>query len=95
MFFIGNTTGSLAAGLFTDAAVTIGRNLRIQSGNTGTMSIGGNTADSSIFSGKHLSWKPTALAAKASRSRPRAVERFSFSGVIQDPTGVSSGFGLW
>src|SRR5207244_6551621 len=48
---VGNTTGTVNAGLLTNGAVTISRNIRAQSGNTGTISIGGNTADPSTFSG--------------------------------------------
>lgn len=50
---VGNTTGSANAWLLADTAgVTIGRNIRLQSGNTGTGTVGGlNTSGTVTYSG--------------------------------------------
>jgi len=48
---LGNTSGSDNAALLTGGAVTVGRAVTVQSGSSGTATIGGNTANSSTFSG--------------------------------------------
>jgi autotransporter-associated beta strand protein len=89
---VGNTTGAFSAGLLTDAAVTISRNIRAQSGNTGTISIGGYTADASTFSGSiflgtaSAAGKPVTLTAASGGTA-------TFSGVVQDAASATS-FGL-
>jgi fibronectin-binding autotransporter adhesin len=48
---LGDTTGTSAASLLTNGAFTIANNITVQSGNTGLMTLGGNTANASIFTG--------------------------------------------
>jgi fibronectin-binding autotransporter adhesin len=48
---LGDTTGSSNASLLTNGAFTIGNAVTVQSGNTGVMTLGGNTDNNSTFSG--------------------------------------------
>jgi autotransporter-associated beta strand protein len=48
---LGNTTGSSNAALLTGGAFTVGRAVTLQAGNTGTNTLGGNTANASSFTG--------------------------------------------
>jgi autotransporter-associated beta strand protein len=48
---LGNTSGSSNASLITNGAFTIARAITVQSGNSGTITIGGTGANSSIFTG--------------------------------------------
>ena len=84
---IGNTTGAYDAGLETNASVTISRNLRAQSGNTGVLTIGGTSASTSTFSGS-LFLGTNAGVGKGVTLTSAAGGTTTFSGVIQDPTGV-------
>jgi autotransporter-associated beta strand protein len=84
---IGNTSGAYDAGLETNAAVTVSRNLRAQSGNTGVLTIGGSSASTSTFSGS-LFLGTNAGVGKGVTLTSAAGGTTTFSGVIQDPTGV-------
>lgn len=48
---LGDTTGSSNATLLTTGAFTVANAITLQSGNTGVITIGGNSANASIFSG--------------------------------------------
>ena len=48
---LGNTTGSSNAALLIGGAFTVGRAITVQAGNTGTNTLGGSTANASVFSG--------------------------------------------
>jgi len=85
--FLGNTTGAFDAGLLTNGAVTISRNIRVQSGNTGVITLGGNSASSSTFSGS-VFLGTTSGAGKGVTLTAASGGTTTFSGVIQDPTGV-------
>jgi fibronectin-binding autotransporter adhesin len=84
---IGNTSGAYDAGLETNSAVTVSRNLRAQSGNTGIITIGGNSASTSTFSGS-LFLGTTSGIGKSVTLTSAAGGTTIFSGVVQDPTGV-------
>jgi fibronectin-binding autotransporter adhesin len=89
---IGNTTGAYDAGLETNSAVTVSRNLRAQSGNTGVITLGGNSASTSTFSGSLFLGTNSGLG-KGVTLTSAAGGTTTFSGVIQDPAAVS-GAGL-
>jgi fibronectin-binding autotransporter adhesin len=84
---IGNTTGAYDAGLVTNNAVTVSRILRAQSGNTGVVTIGGTSASTSTFSGS-LFLGTNAGTGKGVTLTSAAGGTTTFSGVVQDPTGV-------
>lgn len=84
---IGNMTGAYDAGLVTNSAVTVSRNLRAQSGNTGVITIGGNSASTSTFSSS-LFLGTNAGTGKGVTLTSAAGGTTTFSGVVQDPTGV-------
>jgi autotransporter-associated beta strand protein len=48
---LGNTSGSSSAALLVGGAFTVGRAVTVQAGNTGTMTLGGNSASAATFSG--------------------------------------------
>jgi autotransporter-associated beta strand protein len=87
---VGNTSGAFSAGLLTDAAVTISRNIRAQSGNTGTISLGGYTANASTFSGSIFLGTDSVATGKGVTLTAVSGGTVTFSGVIQDPTGVTT-----
>lgn len=87
---VGNTSGAFSAGLQTDAAVTISRNVRAQSGNTGTITLGGYTADASTFSGSIFLGTNAVATGKGITLTAASGGTVTFSGVIQDPTGVTT-----
>jgi fibronectin-binding autotransporter adhesin len=87
---IGNTSGTFSAGLLTDAAVTISRNIRAQSGNTGAISIGGYTANASTFSGNIFLGTDAIATGKGVTLTAASGGTVTFSGIIQDPTGVTT-----
>ncbi|HKP01764.1 MAG TPA: autotransporter-associated beta strand repeat-containing protein [Chthoniobacterales bacterium] len=89
---LGNTSGAFDAGLFTNAAVTISRNIRAQSGNTGVITLGGYSASASTFSGNIFLGTNSGVG-KSITLTAASGGTTTFSGVIQDPTGVS-GAGL-
>jgi autotransporter-associated beta strand protein len=60
---VGNTTGSSNATLETLGPVSIGLPITVQSGNTGTMTLGGSTSDSSTFTGAITLNRVTTLTA--------------------------------
>jgi len=85
---LGNTSGAYDAGLFTNSAITISRNIRAQSGNTGVITLGGYSANNSTFSG-NIFLGTTSGTGKGVTLTAAAGGTTTFSGVIQDPTGVS------
>jgi autotransporter-associated beta strand protein len=85
---LGNTSGAYDAGLLTNSAVTISRNIRAQSGNTGVITLGGNSASSSTFSGS-IFLGTNSGTGKGVTLTAAAGGTTTFSGVIQDPTSVS------
>jgi fibronectin-binding autotransporter adhesin len=87
---VGNTSGAFSAGLLTDAAVTISRNVRAQSGNTGIISLGGYTANASTFSGSVFLGTDSVATGKGVTLTAVSGGTVTFSGVIQDPTGVTT-----
>ena len=87
---VGNTTGALNAGLLTNGAFTISRNIRAQSGNTGTISIGGYTADASTFSGNVFLGTNSVATGKSVTFTAASNGTVTFSGIIQNPTGVTT-----
>ncbi|HEU0233509.1 MAG TPA: autotransporter-associated beta strand repeat-containing protein [Gallionella sp.] len=72
---LGDTAGTANAALLTGGAFTVGRAISVRSGSSGTVTLGGNTADSSTFSGNVTLGKDAILAAAGSGT---AI----FSGVI-------------
>ena len=85
---VGNTSGAYDAGLFTNSSVTVSRNIRAQSGNTGVITLGGYGATTSTFSG-NIFLGTTSGTGKGITLTAPAGGTTTFSGVIQDPTGVS------
>ena len=85
---LGNTSGAYDAGLLTNSAVTISRNIRAQSGNTGVITLGGNSASNSTFSGSIFLGTNSGTGKGVTLTAP-AGGTTTFSGVIQDPTSVS------
>ena len=86
---LGDTTAALNASLLTAGPFTFGNPITIQSGNTGVMTIGGNTAAASSFTGAinlgtaSGTQKNVALVALAGGS-------VDFTGVIDESTSVPS-----
>jgi fibronectin-binding autotransporter adhesin len=89
---LGNTFGAYDAGLFTNSGITISRNIRAQSGNTGVITLGGYSASTSTFSG-NIFLGTNSSAGKGVTLTAATGGTTTFSGVIQDPTSVS-GAGL-
>jgi fibronectin-binding autotransporter adhesin len=89
---VGNTSGAYDAGLLTNTAVTISRNVRAQSGNTGVITLGGNSNSVSTFSGS-IFLGTNSGTGKGVTLTAASAGTTTFSGVIQDPTAVS-GAGL-
>lgn len=89
---LGNTTGAFDAGLLTNSGVTISRNIRAQSGNTGVMTLGGNSASVSLFSST-IFLGTNSGTGKGVTLTAASGGTTTFSGIIRDPTGVS-GAGL-
>jgi fibronectin-binding autotransporter adhesin len=85
---VGDTSGAYDAGLLTNSAVTISRNVRAQSGNTGVITLGGNSSSISTFSGS-IFLGTNSGAGKGVSLTSASSGATTFSGVIQDPTGVS------
>jgi autotransporter-associated beta strand protein len=85
---VGNTSGAYDAGLLTNSAVTISRNVRAQSGNTGVIALGGNSSSISTFSGS-IFLGTNSGTGKGVTLTATSGGTTTFSGVIQDPTAVS------
>jgi autotransporter-associated beta strand protein len=85
---VGNTTGAYDAGLLTNSAVTISRNIQAQSGNTGVITLGGNSSSISAFSGSIFLGTNSGVGKGVSLNAASGGTT-TFSGVIQDPSGVS------
>ncbi|MEO8614727.1 MAG: autotransporter-associated beta strand repeat-containing protein [Luteolibacter sp.] len=80
---LGDTTGSLNASLLTNGAYTVGRIVRLQTGNSGVIRVGGNTSDASIFSGV-INLGTSGSAAKSGVLVALAGGTATFSGVIDE-----------
>jgi autotransporter-associated beta strand protein len=87
---VGNTTGAYNAGLLTNSSVTISRNIRAQSGNTGVITIGGYSATTSTFSGNVILGTNAVATGKGVTLTAATGGTVTFSGIIQDPTGVTT-----
>jgi fibronectin-binding autotransporter adhesin len=89
---VGNTTGALNAGLETDAAVTIGRNINVTTGNTGTTTVGGVSADNSTFTG-NITLGSTTTAGHNLSLAAAAGGSVTLSGTISDFAGITGAKG--
>ncbi len=84
---LGDSSGTANASIYTNGAFTVGRTIEVRSGNTGTSTIGGNTAATSTYSGNinlgtaSGTFRDVTLVAATGGS----VE---FSGVINENTSV-------
>ncbi|HEX8078293.1 MAG TPA: hypothetical protein VF511_10805 [Chthoniobacterales bacterium] len=90
---VGDSSGALDAGLMTAAPVTISRDIRVQSSNTGTISLGGVTADASTFSGA-ITLGSVTTAGKSLTLSAVNGGTVTFSGVIADPAGITGTKGV-
>jgi autotransporter-associated beta strand protein len=81
---VGDTSGSANAALLAGGAFTVGQAITVQSGSSGTATLGGNTADASTFSGAITLNKSAILTVVSGGSS-------TFSGVISSGAGVTSG----
>jgi autotransporter-associated beta strand protein len=84
---LGDTTGSANASLLTSGAFTVGRNVEVRSGNTGTATIGGNTAAASTYSGS-INLGTASGTAKGVTLVAASGGSVNFSGVIDENTSV-------
>lgn len=91
---LGNTSGSANVTLQDNTAFTIGRDIIAQSGNTGTVTIGttSGVAGTTTYSGSIT--LGSAGVAKAVTLSSSTAHGTLFSGVIQDPAGLSGPAGL-
>lgn len=80
--FVGNRGGIASAGLLANASVNLARDITIQSGSTGTHTLGAATSGNATFSGNILLRKSVTLTAPAAAT-------VSFTGVIDNPAGSS------
>jgi autotransporter-associated beta strand protein len=60
---LGDNSGTSSASLLIGGAYTVARSINVRSGNNGTITIGGSTVDSSIFSGNIALNKAATLTA--------------------------------
>lgn len=79
---VGDTSGSGSAALLANGAFTIGRNVTIQSGSSGTATVGGSGANNSIFSGDIVANKNVQLTAATGGQA-------TFSGTISGNHGIT------
>ena len=89
---LGRMSGSSNASLLTAGAITVSRNILVLSGNTGTSTLGGETAEASTFTGAITLGTNTTTGHALTL---RAVEggTVTFSGVIADPAGLTGARG--
>jgi autotransporter-associated beta strand protein len=101
---LGNATSEVAFGvaggndnasLLANGAYTIGRNIRLATSNntdagTRVLTLGGDTADNSVFSG-NITLGTTNQTSRGVTLTAGNGGQVTFSGVIQNPTGQSSG----
>ncbi len=87
---VGNTSGSSAASLLIGAAdVTVGRNIRLQSGNTGVVTVGAlNTSGTSTFSG-NVTLGTNSAAAKGLTILSTKGGTLAFDGSLLRATGAT------
>jgi fibronectin-binding autotransporter adhesin len=84
---LGDTGGAANASLYTNGAFTVGRNIEVRSGNTGTITIGGNTADASTYSG-NINLGTASGTAKSVTLVAASGGSVDFSGVVNENTSV-------
>jgi autotransporter-associated beta strand protein len=84
---LGDTSGTANASLYTNGAFTVGRAITVQSGNTGTATIGGNTAAASTYSG-NINLGTASGTAKNVTLVAAAGGSVDFSGIINENTSV-------
>jgi fibronectin-binding autotransporter adhesin len=84
---LGNTSGSSNASLLMNGPYTIANIVTVQSGNTGTITIGGNTADASTFSGA-VNLGTASGTAKNATFIAQTGGSVNFAGVIDENTSV-------
>jgi fibronectin-binding autotransporter adhesin len=86
---LGDTTGSSNAALYTNGAFSMGRPITIQSGNTGLVTLGGNTANASTFGGS-VTFGTASGASKSATFVALAGGSTEFSGVLNENTSVAN-----
>ena len=84
---LGDTTGTANARLLMNGAFTAANPVTIQSGNTGVMTIGGDSADASIFSGA-INLGTASGAAKNGTFVALSGGSVDFQGVINESSSV-------
>jgi autotransporter-associated beta strand protein len=89
---LGKISGSDNASLMAAAPITIGRNILVLSGNTGTSTLGGVTADDSTFSGT-ITLGTNTTTGHALTLRAATGGTVTFSGTIADPAGLTGAKG--
>jgi autotransporter-associated beta strand protein len=89
---LGIITGADDAALKTAAAVTVGRNISVVTGNTGAMSLGGVTANASTFSGS-ITLGSTTSAGHSLTLTAATGGTVTISGVIADFAGITGAKG--
>lgn len=88
---LGNSTGAYDSSLLAAGPITIGRNIDVVSGNTGTATLGGITADVSTFSGNVILGGELGTNPKNVTLTAAVGGVVTFSGLIADPAGLTSG----
>ena len=91
---LGVAGGNNNAGILTNGAFTVGRIIRIPTSNTTdggarVLTLGGNTADNSIFSG-NIFLGTASQAGRGVTLTAASGGQVTFSGVIQNPTGMDA-----
>lgn len=86
---LGNTTGSSNASLLTTGAFTIANAIQTQTGNSGTLTLGGNAAAASIYSGT-ITLGTASAAAKDATFVALAGGSVDFQGVINEASGATT-----
>lgn len=85
--FLGATSGTANASLLTTGAFTVQNDITLQSGNAGTMTLGGNSANASIYSGA-INLGTASGTAKNGTFVALAGGSTDFQGVIDENTSV-------
>jgi len=84
---LGDTTGSNNASLL-NAGFTVGNTITVQTGSTGTITLGGSAANASTFSGNILLGSVGGVAAKDATFVAAAGGTVTFSGIIAENVGT-------
>ncbi len=91
---LGGTSGAASAGILTGyTSLSFARNVTLQSGGTGILTLGG-TVFSSNDSGGSMSFSGTLTLGTGSTGQSVTLHRGNFSGNIVDPAGLVSSPGL-